>query len=167
MSAVVVVGGGLAGLTAALAGVEAGHEVTLLDDGYFTSSASAQAQGGFSAVTAAGLAAGDSVGSHVADTLEAGARHGDPAVAAAVCAAAEEHVGTLTRWGTVWDTDAEGAVSLTREAAHAASRNTAPSPRNASESMNPASTQCVGWNCTISTSARTAPARQAMAALSP
>lgn len=122
MSTIAVIGGGLAGLTAALAGVEAGHEVTLLDDGYFTSSASAQAQGGFSAVTAAGLAAGDSVGSHVADTLEAGARHGDPAVAAAVCAAAEEHVGTLTRWGTAWDTDADGAVSLTREAAHAASR---------------------------------------------
>ncbi|WP_394160257.1 FAD-binding protein [Galactobacter valiniphilus] len=122
MSAIVVVGGGLAGLTAALAGVEAGHEVTLLDDGAFRSSASVQAQGGFSAVTAAGLAAGDSVASHVADTLEAGARHGDPAVAAAVCAAAEEHVGTLTRWGTVWDTEADGTVSLTREAAHAASR---------------------------------------------
>ena len=63
---------------------KAGHEVTLLDDVAFRSSASVQAQGGFSAVTAAGLAAGDSVASHVADTLEAGARHGDPAVAAAV-----------------------------------------------------------------------------------
>ncbi|MDR2255368.1 MAG: FAD-binding protein [Arthrobacter sp.] len=122
MSTIAVIGGGLAGLTAALAGVEAGHTVHLLDDGALRSSASVQAQGGFSAVTAAGLAAGDSVASHVADTLEAGARHGDPAVAAAVCAAAEEHVGTLSRWGTVWDTDPNGNVSLTREAAHAASR---------------------------------------------
>lgn len=117
-----VVGGGLAGLSAAISGVEAGLEVTLLDDAACAASASVQAQGGFSAVTAAGIAAGDSLASHVADTLEAGAVHGEAEVAAAVCAAAFEHVATLTRWGTVWDTAADGCVALTREAAHAAAR---------------------------------------------
>lgn len=118
----VVVGGGLAGLTATIAAVEAGLDVILLDDASLAGSASIQAQGGFSAVTASGVAAGDAVGSHVADTLEAGALHGDAAVIAAVCASAEEHVGTLSRWGTVWDKGPDGNPSLTREAAHAAAR---------------------------------------------
>ncbi|RKW70615.1 FAD-binding protein [Galactobacter caseinivorans] len=122
MTHLVVVGGGLAGLTAAIAAAEAGVDVTLLDDAACAASASVQAQGGFSAVTAAGVAAGDSVGSHVADTLEAGALHGDAAVVAAICSAAADHVATLTRWGTVWDAAPDGSVALTREAAHAAAR---------------------------------------------
>lgn len=114
-----VLGGGAAGMSAAVAAAEAGLEVTLADAADLSSSASVQAQGGLAAVTPAGVAAGDSVASHVADTLCAGACHGDAAVVAALCSAAAEHVATLTRWGTVWDRDASGAVSLTREAAHA------------------------------------------------
>ena len=117
-----IAGGGAAGLAAALAGAEAGLEPVVLDDAGFRHGASVQAQGGFSAVTPAGVAAGDSVASHVADTLVAGAGHGDPAIVAAVCAAAREHVRTLTRWGTAWDGDASGAPALTREAAHSFAR---------------------------------------------
>jgi len=116
------VGGGVAGLSAAIAAAESGVGALLLDDGGLARSASVQAQGGFSAVTAAGLAAGDSVAAHVADTLVAGALHGDPAVVSAVCSAAADHVEALTRWGTEWDRDADGAVALTREAAHSGRR---------------------------------------------
>lgn len=122
VTGLLVAGGGAAGLTAAIAAAESGHRVTLLDAADFASSASVQAQGGLSAVTAAGERAGDSVAAHVSDTLIAGAAHGDPAVVAAVCAAAAAHVHRLTRWGTVWDTAEDGSLSLTREAAHSARR---------------------------------------------
>lgn len=117
-----VLGGGVAGLSATLAATEAGLDVTLVDAHDLTSSASVQAQGGLAAVIAQGVAHGDSVGSHVADTLSAGAFHGEASVVAAICAAAATHVDTLTRWGTQWDRTTSGALSLTREAAHAHDR---------------------------------------------
>ncbi|WP_291277523.1 FAD-binding protein [Galactobacter sp.] len=117
-----VLGGGVAGLSATLAAAEAGLDVTLVDTHHLESSASVQAQGGLAAVIAQGVAHGDSVGSHVSDTLAAGAFHGDAAVVAAICAAASSHVDTLTRWGTAWDRTESGALSLTREAAHAHDR---------------------------------------------
>lgn len=117
-----VLGGGVAGLSATLAAAEAGLDVTLVDAHHLESSASVQAQGGLAAVIAQGVAHGDSVGSHVSDTLAAGAFHGDAAVVAAICAAAADHVDTLTRWGTAWDRTESGALSLTREAAHAHDR---------------------------------------------
>ncbi|MCQ9388657.1 FAD-binding protein [Brevibacterium sp. 50QC2O2] len=117
-----IAGGGAAGLSAALAGVGLGLSVLLLDAHDFASSASVQAQGGFSAVTAQGIAAGDSVAGHAADTLDAGAGHGDPAVVARICAAAAAHVATLESWGTAWDRRTDGGYALTREAAHRADR---------------------------------------------
>jgi L-aspartate oxidase len=117
-----VLGGGAAGLSAAIVAAEAGLEVTLADAADLASSASIQAQGGLAAVTPLGVSAGDSVASHVADTLSAGAFHGDANVVAAICSAASAHVDTLTRWGTVWDRTPNGEVSLTREAAHAHDR---------------------------------------------
>jgi L-aspartate oxidase len=53
-----VLGGGAAGLSAAIVAAEAGLEVTLADAADLASSASIQAQGGLAAVTPLGVSAG-------------------------------------------------------------------------------------------------------------
>ncbi|MFI7580864.1 FAD-dependent oxidoreductase [Kocuria kalidii] len=72
---VLVVGSGIAGLTAALGAVDRGLDVVLLSKDALDETATARAQGGIAAMTAA-LPAGqprDSEELHVQDTLEAGA----------------------------------------------------------------------------------------------
>ncbi len=73
---VLIVGSGAAGLSVALALVDAdpSRPVTVLTRGSASDGATDWAQGGLAAVTDPA----DSVDSHVADTLAAGCRHGDP-----------------------------------------------------------------------------------------
>ncbi|MFJ6416979.1 L-aspartate oxidase [Paeniglutamicibacter sp. NPDC091659] len=117
-----VVGSGVAGLYAALTAAARGLEVTLLTKDNLENSNSWFAQGGLSAVGPAGIARGDSVASHVADTLTAGARLNDAGAVAAMCAAAWDHVERLTEAGAVFDSDPEGEYALGLEAAHAHAR---------------------------------------------
>lgn len=115
----VVVGSGVAGLYAALTAAVRGLEVTLLTKDSLADSNSWYAQGGLSAVGPAGAAAGDSIASHIADTLRAGAQLNDADAVAIMCSTAWAHVTRLIEAGARFDTDASGAFSLGLEAAHA------------------------------------------------
>ena len=118
----VVVGSGVAGLVAAVRAAESGVGVVLLTKAGVSDadgSNSMLAQGGFAAVLPAGQrVAGDSVASHVEDTLAAGAGHGDRAAVEAMCARAAAAVDALMAHGVVFDRDADGRLALGLEAAH-------------------------------------------------
>ncbi|MBG6181698.1 L-aspartate oxidase [Arthrobacter sp. CAN_A1] len=138
---VVVVGSGLAGLYAALRLRRAapGTAVTLITKGQLEDSNTWHAQGGIAAVLqgrgAAGHPAhqqgpdhdsadhdGDSVASHIADTLAAGSGSCVPAAVQVLCAEAARHIEALLALGTPFDRTAGGDLALGREAAHSASR---------------------------------------------
>lgn len=119
----VIVGSGVAGLYAAITAVEHGHHVTLLTKDALEDSNSWYAQGGISAVGPAGIAAGDSVASHIEDTLTAGARLNHVAAVRDVCTSAWAHIEQLAEWGAAFDPSATGdGPALGLEAAHAHAR---------------------------------------------
>ncbi|MFD1213811.1 FAD-binding protein, partial [Arthrobacter sp. GCM10027362] len=119
---VLVVGSGIAGLyAAALAAERPGTDVTLVTKGALEQSNSWFAQGGITAVTAQGRAAGDSVEAHMADTLRAGAGMNDGAAVRLLCAAAGQEIATLDAWGAGFDRHG-GGYALGLEGAHSAPR---------------------------------------------
>ncbi len=122
-----VVGSGVAGLYAALTAAARGLEVALLTKDNLENSNSWYAQGGLSAVGPLGMSRGDSVASHVADTLTAGARLNDESAVLAMCTAAWSHMENLIAAGAVFDADADAdadgaAPALCLEAAHTHAR---------------------------------------------
>lgn len=119
----VIVGSGVAGLYAAITAVEHGHGVTLLTKDALEDSNSWYAQGGISGVGPAGIAAGDSVASHIEDTLIAGARLNNPAAVHDVCSSAWGHIEALAELGAAFDPAPGGnGPALGLEAAHAHAR---------------------------------------------
>ncbi|TXK17357.1 L-aspartate oxidase [Homoserinibacter sp. GY 40078] len=114
---VVVVGSGIAGLVAALRASER-HEVVLVTKGALTDSNTRYAQGGI----AAAMFPDDSVESHVADTLRAGAGLSDPAAVQVLCSEGPARIRDLLRWGVEFDLDADGRLARGHEAAHSARR---------------------------------------------
>ncbi|HBS28007.1 MAG TPA: L-aspartate oxidase, partial [Phycisphaerales bacterium] len=112
-----VIGGGVAGLSAALAAAEHG-EVIVLSKSKPSATNTAWAQGGIAAV----LDAADSTGQHVRDTLEAGAGLCDERVVRAVIEGAPDAMRTLFDRGFRPDRGADGAPLLGREGGHHASR---------------------------------------------
>jgi L-aspartate oxidase len=120
---VLVVGGGVAGLCAALAAAERGSEVLLLVKGDLGESNTAWAQGGVAAVlSGAEREADDSPEKHVQDTLVAGAGLCDEQVVRDLVAEGAEAIDFLRRHGCVFDLGQDGAVALTREGGHSARR---------------------------------------------
>jgi L-aspartate oxidase len=120
---VLVVGGGVAGLTAALAAADAGSEVLLLVKVDLAESNTVYAQGGVAAVLADGeREASDDVELHVRDTLQAGAGLCDEQVVRGILADAEESISFLRRHGCSFDLGGDGQPSLTREGGHSARR---------------------------------------------
>ena len=117
MGSVLVVGSGLAGLTAAVRAADAGHDVTLVTKATLPESNTRHAQGGI----AAALFRDDSVDTHMLDTLRAGGGLCDPAAVRVLCAEGPDRVRDLIRFGVDFDSDDSG---LTRglEAAHSRSR---------------------------------------------
>jgi L-aspartate oxidase len=115
---VVVVGSGIAGLTAALELAERpGVAVTLVAKGALEDSATRLAQGGVAAVTSPD----DTVASHVADTLAAGAGLCDEEAVRALCGEGPAAVATLLSRGVRFDLH-EGRFARGLEAAHAHAR---------------------------------------------
>lgn len=114
----VVVGSGVAGLTAVLRADELGHEVVLVTKGALVDGCTAAAQGGI----AGAYGPGDSPELHAIDTLRAGAGHGDPAAVAALTAGACAAIERLVSLGTRFDRDAAGGIARGLEAAHALPR---------------------------------------------
>jgi L-aspartate oxidase len=113
----IIIGGGVAGLMAALAA--APQKVTLLNPGPLgAGAASAMSQGGL----AAAMGATDDVALHVADTLAAGAGLCERQAVERIIGAGPKLVETLLRLGVKFDRDAGGALALGLEAAHARPR---------------------------------------------
>lgn len=115
---VLVVGSGIAGLTAALHAHEAGHAVTLVTKGALGDGSTGLAQGGVAGI----YGPDDSAQQHAADTMDAGAGLSDPAAVDVLVTEGAERIAELIARGVGFDRTAEGALQLGREAAHRHSR---------------------------------------------
>ena len=114
---VIVVGGGLAGLFCALR--MAPRPVSILAAAPIGQGASsAWAQGGI----AAAISPGDSIESHLADTIAAGAGTVDEKIARLMVADAADRIHDLLEYGVPFDRDLEGRLVMSREAAHSERR---------------------------------------------
>lgn len=123
----VVVGAGVAGLTAAVSAAEAGLSVIVLNKGrgwrpgdLDPGTATYFAQGGIAVVEPDNDE--DSVALHASDTIVAGAGLTDPEAAQSILADGFAAVTTLVGWGAVFDTGADGRFLRTREGGHSVRR---------------------------------------------
>lgn len=115
---VVVVGSGVAGLTTALHARAAGLTVLLVTKAEVNEGSTRWAQGGI----AAALAEDDSPEEHLQDTLVAGVGLCDVEAVRILVTEGPAAVRELISRGAHFDTDASGAISLTREGGHHRSR---------------------------------------------
>jgi L-aspartate oxidase len=114
----VVVGSGIAGLTAALELRTRVPRVLLVTKGELVSGSTVWAQGGI----AVALAPTDSPAAHLRDTLVAGVGLCDPRAVEVLVTEGPARVRELVARGAVFDTEPDGALSLTREGGHHADR---------------------------------------------
>ncbi|MBF6205877.1 L-aspartate oxidase [Streptomyces gardneri] len=114
----VVIGGGVAGLTAACTASLRGLRVLTLSKGGPTDTSTQYAQGGIAVVAPHG----DSVESHVHDTVEAGAGLCDVDAVRSIVAGGQAAVAALTDLGAVFDLGRDGQISRTREGGHSTRR---------------------------------------------
>lgn len=114
----VVVGGGVAGLTAARAASRRGARVLMVSKGGPTDTATQYAQGGIAVVAPVG----DSVDAHVADTLAAGGGLCDEDAVRSIVTAGPDAVTALRDLGAVFDTAGDGDIARTREGGHSTRR---------------------------------------------
>ncbi|NRQ50143.1 L-aspartate oxidase [Aeromicrobium stalagmiti] len=125
MTSIIVVGSGVAGMTAALEAVDT-FDVTLLTKADLAESNTRYAQGGVAVVIddmadPGAPTLGDSVASHVADTLVAGAGLSDPDTVGILCAEGPAAMDELIGRGVQFDRH-DGELSHGLEAAHAHAR---------------------------------------------
>jgi L-aspartate oxidase len=118
MTDVIVVGSGIAGLSAALHAAEKGCHVTVVTKGALADTNTRWAQGGVAAVTAAD----DTLDSHIADTLTAGAGLNDPAAVRTLVTEGPDRIAELVQRGVAFDRAADGDFARGLEAAHARPR---------------------------------------------
>ncbi|MFG2194795.1 L-aspartate oxidase [Streptomyces sp. NPDC048639] len=112
---VVVVGSGVAGLTAALRCAAAGRRTVVVTKARLDDGSTRWAQGGI----AAALGEGDTPEQHLDDTLVAGAGLCDEQAVRALVTEGPDAVRRLISTGARFDTSAEtGAIELTREGGH-------------------------------------------------
>lgn len=114
----VVVGSGIAGLTAALELRTRVGRVLLVTKGVLSSGSTVWAQGGI----AAALAPTDSPAAHLHDTLVAGVGLCDPRAVETLVTEGPRRVRELVARGAVFDTAPDGTISLTREGGHLTDR---------------------------------------------
>ncbi|OLT48038.1 L-aspartate oxidase [Cellulosimicrobium sp. CUA-896] len=114
----IVVGSGIAGLTAALELRTRVPRVLLVTKGELSSGSTVWAQGGI----AAALHPEDSPEAHLADTLVAGVGLCDPVAVEVLVTEGPERVRELVARGANFDRAANGDIALTREGGHHADR---------------------------------------------
>jgi L-aspartate oxidase len=118
----VVVGSGVAGLTAALDAAELGVRVLVVTRGDVAEGSTGWAQGGLAAVTEEHPVPGDDVPLHVEDTLVAGAGLCDRQAVQTILGEAGRAVNQLAARGAVFDVDGTGHWLRAREGGHSAAR---------------------------------------------
>jgi L-aspartate oxidase len=111
---VVVVGSGVAGLTAALRCAAAGLSTVVVTKARLDDGSTRWAQGGI----AAALGEGDTPGQHLDDTLVAGAGLCDEEAVRILVTEGPDAVRRLISTGAHFDTDDDGDIELTREGGH-------------------------------------------------
>jgi L-aspartate oxidase len=111
---VVVVGSGIAGLTAALHAASGGCRVTLVTKDELEHANTRFAQGGIAAV----LFDDDSVEDHIRDTLVAGAGLAEPDAVRVLAEEGPERIAELISLGVAFDRAADGTLAKGLEAAH-------------------------------------------------
>ncbi|MEU6993065.1 L-aspartate oxidase [Streptomyces sp. NPDC046465] len=111
---VVVVGSGVAGLTAALRCSAAGLRTVVVTKARLDDGSTRWAQGG----VAAALGEGDTPEQHLDDTLVAGAGLCDEEAVRTLVTEGPDAVRRLIETGALFDTDSEGAIELAREGGH-------------------------------------------------
>ncbi|MEV4944121.1 L-aspartate oxidase [Streptomyces sp. NPDC053755] len=111
---VVVVGSGVAGLTAALRCTAAGLRTVVVTKARLDDGSTRWAQGGI----AAALGEGDTPQQHLDDTLVAGAGLCDERAVRALVTEGPDAVRRLIATGADFDKDADGEIALTREGGH-------------------------------------------------
>ncbi|RRO16059.1 L-aspartate oxidase [Saccharopolyspora rhizosphaerae] len=116
-----VVGTGVAGLTAALRAREAGLRVLVVSKDSVSAGNTGWAQGGIAVVRPGDLDPGDSLDGHVQDTLTAGVGLCAPDAVRAILAGGAEAIARLRAAGARFDTT-EGRLARTREGGHQAFR---------------------------------------------
>jgi L-aspartate oxidase len=113
----IVVGSGVAGLTAALEAVDAGHDVTLLTKSDLAQSNTRYAQGGVAVV----MTSDDTVVEHVQDTLIAGAGLSDEDTVEVLCSEGPAAIRELIERGVQFDRHGDD-LAHGLEAAHSHAR---------------------------------------------
>jgi L-aspartate oxidase len=116
----VVVGSGVAGLTAALDAAELGLRVVVVTKDAIDAGSTRYAQGGIAVVL--GDVPGDTVEAHVADTLAAGAGLSDATAVPEILADGPAAVARLRARGAVFDSGPDGRLARAREGGHSAFR---------------------------------------------
>jgi L-aspartate oxidase len=115
---VLVIGGGLAGLVAALTAAEKVRVLLLAKSPAGVSSNSALAQGGI----AAAIGPDDSPDYHASDTFSAGRGLCDERAVQVLCDSAPRAIELLIHWGVAFDREEDGALSLGQEGGHSRRR---------------------------------------------
>ncbi len=108
-----VIGTGVAGLRAAIEAARHGDVIVMAKEAVDFSNTS-WAQGGIAAV----LSGSDTMGSHVQDTLEAGAGLCEEAAVRALVAEGPQEIAQLLEWGMRLDRAADGSPALGLEGGH-------------------------------------------------
>jgi L-aspartate oxidase len=115
---VLVLGGGVAGASVALAAADAGAAVAVVCKSDLVESNTRYAQGGIAAV----MGPADSVEAHVADTCAVGCGLSEPTVVRAVVEGGREAIERLQAWGARLDAEQGGSLVLSREGGHSHAR---------------------------------------------
>lgn len=110
MKKILIIGSGIAGLSCAISCAEKNMEVTLVSPFPSERSQSVLAAGGINAVTDS-HEAGDSIESHIQDTLSGGCDIAGENAVRGLCESAPDMIAWLKKLGTVFTTESDGSVS--------------------------------------------------------
>lgn len=118
----VVVGSGVAGLTAALEATRLGQRVVVVTKAGADDGNTRWAQGGIAVVLPGEHDRDDSVHRHIDDTLTAGAGLCDPVAVTTILAEGPAEVAAFRRRGAAFDRGPDGRLARTREGGHSTFR---------------------------------------------